>query len=69
MNNSYTLIEYLTLILFLLLMTVLTIGVTFIGIILIPFYKLSIADDFCIDVMEVFESPLNFLDEVISNAR
>lgn len=69
MNDGYNLIEYLTLILFLLLMTVTTIGVTFIGIILIPFYKLPIADDFCADVMEVFESPLTFLDEVISNER
>lgn len=69
MNDSYTLIEYLTLILFLLLMTVSTIGVTFIGIILIPFYKLSIADNFCADVMEIFESPLTFLDEVITNER
>lgn len=69
MNDSYTLIDYLTLVLFLLLMSVLTIGVTLIGIILIPFYKLSIADDFCADVMEVFESPLTFLDEVISNER
>lgn len=69
MNDSYSFIEYLTLVLFLLLMTVSTIGVTFIGIILIPFYKLSITDNFCTDVMEVFESPLNFLDEVITNER
>lgn len=67
MNDSFTLIGYLVLILFLLLMTVLTIGVTFIGIILIPFYKSSIVDNFCADVMEVFESPLTFLDEVITN--
>lgn len=69
MNDSYTLIDYLTLVLFLLLMTVLTIGDTFIGIILIPFYKSSIADNFCADVMEIFESPLTFLDEVITNER
>lgn len=64
MDNRLTFKEYFPLIPVLMLISIMTIGITFISIILIPFYRSKIAADFYDDIEEMYEGLLSFIEDL-----